>query len=60
MKSLSESLFDKDLVDKDIPTFGDYFEINDKYSLWEARPLWNQFSETRLKKDIQVKATPWN
>lgn len=60
MKSLSESLFDKDLVDKDIPTFGDYFEIDDKYSLWEARPLWNQFSETRLKKDIQVKATPGN
>lgn len=60
MKSLSESLFDVDLAKKDIPKFGDYFEIDDEYSHWGARPLWNQFSEKRLKKDTRVKADPGN
>lgn len=31
MKPLVESLFDKDLVEKDIPTFGDYYRVKGVY-----------------------------
>lgn len=54
MKSLSESLFDSDLVTKKL-TFGDLFEL-DEYESTKPHevPLSREFSETRIKKLVKV------
>jgi hypothetical protein len=46
-----ESLFDKDLVEKDLPSFKDIFKLSSKYRIG---PCSRQFSYKRLKKDIKV------
>jgi len=50
MKSLSESLFDGNLVKKDLPSFKDLFEFKKDNS--NPGICGNQFSFRRLKKDI--------
>ena len=50
MKSLQESLFDKDLVEKDLPSFKDVFEFKKDNS--NPGICGNQFNFRRLKKDI--------
>lgn len=45
-----ESLFDKDLIEKDLPTFKEVFEFKKDNS--DAGICGNQFSFRRLKKDI--------
>jgi len=50
MRSLVESIFDKDLVTKDLPSFKDRFEFKKDNS--NPGICGNQFSFRRLKKDI--------
>ena len=58
MKSLKESLFDTEKnITKDI-TFGDLFELDEKYSSnWKYCPLDKQFSVQRIKSKIKVTGT---
>ena len=62
MRSLKESLFDKDIVTRDIPMFGDLFEVSSisypncprEYSGASALKLiMSNFNEQKLKRDIK-------
>ena len=55
MKSLRESLFDNDLVTKNL-TFGDLFELDEPMSSKSLHsPLSQEFSVQRLKRLVKVK-----
>ena len=52
MKSLSESLFDKDLVQKDLPTFGDVYKpvrVSSTNSDYPYKKIANMFVGSKLK-----------
>ena len=55
MKSLRESLFDDDLVTKELPTFGDMYKpVEISYSSTEdIQQVGDSFVLSRLKKDIK-------
>ena len=50
MKSLKESLFDRDLIEKDLPSFKDIFKLSNRYRIGG----YGQFSYKRLKKDTKA------
>ena len=58
MKSLKESLFDVEKnINKDM-TFGDLFELDEKFSSnWKYCPLDKQFSAQRIKSKTKVTGT---
>lgn len=53
MKGLRESLFDKDIVSKDI-TFRDLFELDEERSQWKHAPLDIQFSAISIRRLTKV------
>lgn len=53
MKSLQESLFDDDLISRDL-TFGNLFELDEKSCRWKNCPLDKQFSALRIKSKTKV------